>query len=89
MKKDKNFLIVHCALCSLTCFDDCSFLFPNTYINNDSIWVFKFHILSRDDFFAFDFLQSKKVTNTQIVILAVATIWVVLLDVVCSCVRDF
>jgi len=50
---------------------------------------FKFHILSRDGFVAFDSLQWGKVTNNRIVILAVATIWDILLDVFCSCVQDF
>jgi len=44
------------------------------------------HILWRDGFVAFDSLQSAKETNTRIVIPAVATIWVVLRDVFCSCV---
>jgi len=34
-------------------------------------------------------LQSGKVANNRIVILAVATNWDVLLDVFCSCVQDF
>ena len=50
---------------------------------------FKPHILSRDGFVAIDSLQFEKVTNTRIVILAVAIIWVDFLDVFCSCVRDF
>jgi len=33
--------------------------------------------------------QEKKQTNNRIVILAVATIWDVLLDMFCSCVQDF
>jgi len=47
------------------------------------------HIVSCDGFVAFDSLKSEKVTNVRIVILAYATIWVVLLDVFCSCVGDF
>jgi len=34
--KDKTFLIVYCAMFSLTWSDDCSFLFPNIYFNNNS-----------------------------------------------------
>jgi len=50
---------------------------------------FKPHILWRNGFVVFDSLQSEKVTNTRNVIPAVATFWVVLLDVLCSCVWDF
>ena len=46
-------------------------------------------MLSRDGVVAFDSLQLVKVTNNRIVILAVATMWDVLLDVFCSCVQDF
>jgi len=44
----KTFLIVCCAMFSFTSFDDCSFLFLNTYFN----------ILSRDGFVAFNFFPS-------------------------------
>jgi len=41
MKKarPKTFLIIwaYCAMFSLSRFDDCSFLFLNTYFNNDSL----------------------------------------------------
>ena len=37
---------------------------------------FNLHIISRDGFIAFDSQQYERVTNTRIVILAVATIWV-------------
>ena len=87
--QEKTFLIVYCALFSLTRFDDCNFLFL-TRISIMTAWEkFKPHILWRDGFVAFDSLQSEKVTNTRIVIPAVATIWVVLLDVFFSCVWDF
>ena len=44
----KTFLIVNCAVFSLTRFDDYSFLFLNTYFN----------VLSRDGFVAFNFFPS-------------------------------
>jgi len=50
---------------------------------------FKHQILLRHSFVAFDSQQSEKATNARIVNVTVATIWVVLLDVFCSCVQDF
>jgi len=37
MKGRTKPLIVYCALFSRTWLDDCSFLFLNTYFNNDSL----------------------------------------------------
>jgi len=66
-----------------------AFYIFNMYFNNDSIREVKTSHPFARRFRCIRFFAVRKSSKNRIVILAVATIWDVLLDVFCSCVRDF